>query len=235
MITGGTLMVSRLVKNHGFYKKRLEDLGFPDVTITALKRDGLHSQIRDLKPKLLIMSARYYHCCTPYMMGELKKKFPDTNMAAVCIGEYPADLAMYFILNGVKSFVMSSEGIDEWYKGLEEIRRGRKYVSEIVLDRIAMRDPEPEAARVLSKLLIEVVRCICNGFKKWEIADTLEISERTVEKHRNEIYRFLNVGNGEDLIRTALGIGLVTQEELVFKHPNFVCTPLPNRKIKINR
>ena len=69
---GGTLMISRAVKNHSYYKGRLEALGFSNVTLTALEKDGLNSLIRDLEPDLIMMGARFYECSTPYMMGELK-------------------------------------------------------------------------------------------------------------------------------------------------------------------
>jgi hypothetical protein len=39
---------------------------------------------------------------------------------------------MYFILNGVNAYVTSFEGVDEWYKGLEEVRKGREYISPVV-------------------------------------------------------------------------------------------------------
>jgi DNA-binding NarL/FixJ family response regulator len=66
------------------------------------------------------------------------------------------------------------------------------------------------------ELLIEVAKYICNGFTASEAAHALAISKRAVEKHRNEIYRPLNVRNAEGLIRAALRIGIVTREELVF-------------------
>jgi len=51
----GTLVVSRAVNNHPYYKKRFEALGFPDVTVTALEKDALSSLIRKLKPKNIVM------------------------------------------------------------------------------------------------------------------------------------------------------------------------------------
>ena len=59
---GGTLLISRAVKNHAHYKKRLEALGFRNVTVTALEKDALYSLIREIKPELILMSVRFYHC-----------------------------------------------------------------------------------------------------------------------------------------------------------------------------
>jgi DNA-binding NarL/FixJ family response regulator len=56
---------------------------------------------------------------------------------------------------------------------------------------------------VVPELLIEVARCICSGFTISETARALAISKKAVEKHRNEIYRSLNVRNAEGLFRAA--------------------------------
>ena len=177
---GGTLMVSRAVKNHGFYKKRLETLGFHNVTLTDLDRDALNSQIYDLKPELLLMGARYYQCCTPYMMKQIKTNFPKMKMAALCIGHYPEDLAMYFILNGINSYVTSFDGVDEWYKGLEDVRRGKEYIAPAVVERIDMRREKPKPAGNITDRRSQVILLMCNGFTDVEIGETLNITRRTV-------------------------------------------------------
>ncbi len=165
---GGTLVVSRAVNNHSFYKKQLETLGFPNVRVTSLDRDGLSALIYDMKPDLLIMGARFYQCSTPYMMCVMRRDFPKLNMAALSIGEYPADLAMYFILNGVRSYANAFDDIDEFYKGLDDIRDGKEFVPETVQERIDARTEYPAGARLLTRITTEVLRCICNGFSKEE-------------------------------------------------------------------
>ena len=232
---GSTLMISRAVNNHAFYKKRLETLGFPNVTLTALEKDGLNSLIYDLKPDLLMMGARFYQCCTPYMMKELKKNFPKIKMAALSIGDYPADLAMYFILNGVNSYVTSFDGIDEWYKGLEEVRRGWEYVSPEVLKRIKMRTYEPVSAGSITDRHKEIILLICNGFKDTEIAETLYITRRTVTTHKTEIFTSLNVRSSNELIRTALYLEIVKQDGIYFYPNDFILNPLPDEKIMKRR
>ena len=228
---GGTLMISRAVKNHSYYKGRLEALGFSNVTLTALEKDGLNSLIRDLEPELIMMGARFYECSTPYMMGELKKQFPKIKMAALSIGEYPPDLAMYFILNGAKAYATTFDGLDEWYKGLEAVRRGREYISPAVQERINMRREYPEPAGSITGRQREIILLMCNGFKDVEIAHTLYITRRTVTTHKTEIFRSLNVRSPNELIRTALHHGIVKLEGLSFYPNDFILTPLPEKKI----
>jgi DNA-binding NarL/FixJ family response regulator len=229
IMAGGTLVVSRSVINHKYYKHRLESMGKKNVYVTAVDKDGLYSIINNMKPDLMIMGARFYQCSTPYRMGLIKKEFPQLNMAAVCFGEYPADLGMYFILNGVKSYFNMFEGIELFHAGLSKILDGKVYISDVVKERINMRKEFPMPARKLTPKLIEIIRCICNGFQKEEIADNLYLSVRTVAKYREDIYRCLNVRNGEELFRAALRLHIITEEELIFCHKNFSIKPLPEK------
>jgi len=200
MMPGGILVVSRSINNHTYFKQRLTNMGIKNVVITAVDKDGLNTIIGEMKPDLLIMDARFYQCSTPYMMGILNKEFPDLNMAAVCLDDYPADLGMYFILNGVKSYFNLFEGIEQFKQGFDCILKGKIFISEIVRKRINLRKGLPAPAKILPQKKIEVIRCICNGFQKDEIADNLYLSTSTVENYKEEIYRSLNVRNMDELL-----------------------------------
>jgi DNA-binding NarL/FixJ family response regulator len=227
-----TLLVSRSVNNHDFYKEKMDELGFADGSVTSLEKDALNFHIDELKPDLLIMDARFYQCCTPFLMGELHKKYPDIKMAAFVIGDYPVEIAMYFILNKVNSYATTFDGLPVFYKGLEEIRKGKKYVSPEVLKRIATRRTHPAPAGNITGRHREIIRLACNGWKDLEIADTLHISRCTVARHKCVILTSLNVRSVLELIHVALRLEIVTIEELCFHHNDLILNPLPAKKIK---
>jgi len=226
-MAGGTLVISRAENLHSHFKKRLEELGFPNVTITALDKDGLNMLISDLKPDLVMMGAKFYECSTPYMIGKLKRKFPKIKMAVVSLERYPPDLAMYFIVNGVKSYATTYDGLEQWYEGLKRIKAGKEYISPAVQERINMRKEYPMAAKDITEREMEVIKLICCGFKEDEIAETLHISERTVDWHKKEIFRTLNVRNSTELIRAALTLGFVTLDEINFVPAWMTVSPRP--------
>ena len=226
-MAGGVLVVTRAVNNHDYYKQRLESKGVKNVFVTDIEKDGLNSIIRDMKPDLMIMDARFYQCSTPYKMGEIKKEFPNLNMAAVCYDDYPADLGMYFIANGVNSYFTMFEGIEQFMKGIDCILKGKTFVSEKVKKRIAMRNGVILPASILSPKKLEVTRCISNGFKKKEIADILHISATTVENYREDIYKSLNVRGLIELRNTAVRLKLVSEEELNFSPNDLTLSPFP--------
>ncbi len=228
-MSGGTLVISRETNNHAYFKMRLEQLGFTNVLTTDLDKDGLSFLIDDMKPDIVIMGARFYQCSTPYWLGMLHNVFPKLYLSVFSIGEYPADLAMYCIVNGAKAYVSTFDSFEQCYHGIEAIRNRRVFVPASVQEKLDARKEYPVPARKLTPVRIEVLRCICNGFSKEDIADTLAIVKSTVEVHRKELYRSLNSRNTADLMVAALRLGIITSDELVFRHRNFECTPLMDK------
>jgi DNA-binding NarL/FixJ family response regulator len=228
---GGTLLVSRAVNLHSQFKQQLEALGFTNVSVTAAEKDGLNIIINELKPRLVIFESGFYYSATPYMMAMLKRKYPYLNFAAVSVYNYPADIAMLFIINGIQSYVNYYDGIDEFFHGLDDVREGKSYVSASVQERMNIRRELPHPAVELSERQIEVLRLLCNGFTSDEIADVLHVCKRTVEFHKAELFNNLGTRNENELIRVALILGFIKLEELNFYGGTFSIKPKPTKEI----
>jgi len=226
-MSGGTLVISREEKNHNYFKKRLAGFGCTDVTTTALDKDALYSLLRNLKPHFILMDARFYQCCTPFLMGRIKHDFPKIRMAAFSIGEYPAEIAMYFILNGISSYVSTYDGIEDFFLHLSEICKGKKYVSPDVMECISMRMDCPDPVGKITERHKQVIKLICCGFKDHEIAETLAVSRNTIVNHKTAIFTSLNVRSPIELVRAALTLEIVRLEELYFYPKGLRVNPKP--------
>jgi hypothetical protein len=79
------------------------------------------------------------------MTGQMLKRFPKLNIAAVSLGEFPDYLAAWFYFHGVKSYINWWDGYEEFYKGLEIVRQGGAYISPAVT---SLRDWEFFALRM---------------------------------------------------------------------------------------
>jgi len=226
---GGTLLLSRAIKLFAYYEKYLKSSGFQNIAITAQQKDGLNFVIRDMKPDLVIVDAGFYQCATPFMMKELLKTFPGLNITAVSWDEYPAGLAMYFILNGIKSYVYWWDGEEEFRKGMACVKYGRKYVSPEVQECIEIQKRYPPANKNITDREMEVLRLLSCGFKDEEIVNTLHISRSTVDLHRRKLYKTMNVRNAVELVRVAIFLELVRIEETYFYPETFILNaPLKN-------
>ena len=121
-----TLVISRAEKLFPYWKNYLEGLGFTNVLFTSKEKDALYTRIIEYKPDNLLFGCGFYRRATPFMMMNLLKRLPRMNVAAINIHEYPDDLGMRFIANGVHSYVNIMDGMDEFIRGLCAVRMSRK-------------------------------------------------------------------------------------------------------------
>ena len=223
----GTLLVSRAVKLFPHYKKRLEVLGFTDVTVTDVESDGLSMLIREIDPGIVLMSSMFYQCCTSFMMADLHKQFPKLNIAVISTYYYPEDYAMYCIINGAKSYVNFWDGAEQFYQGLEEIKKGHEFIPPEVQRRIAIRKYRPKPTGALTERQIQILRLFYNGFTGAEIAGMLRVSERSIDNRKTEIYTAMNVRNENEAIRAARRMGIINDSEPDFFPRGYELKPLP--------
>ncbi|MCL2252577.1 MAG: LuxR C-terminal-related transcriptional regulator [Treponema sp.] len=225
-MTGGTLIVTRAVNLHSYYKTQLEEFGFENFMITDTDRNGLDMMICETSPSHLMIEACFYRRSTPYMMIELLDSFPDLNITVFNLYDYPDDNAKWFILNGCNSYINKFEGIEEFYKGLKFVRDGKYYISPNIENCIKNMKIMPEKVDKISRRENEVLQLVCEGDNANEIAHNLNISFNTVKVHKQNLYRIFYVRNSNQLLWAAVLAGKVNFEETQYFMKN---------KLNINR
>jgi len=107
--------------------------------------------------------------------------------------------------------------VAETVTGLAAVSCLRAGVEDIVLRKNIKRLPEAivramEKRAALTKLTgrqIEVLRLVAEGHRTREIAERLKLSVKTVESHRGEVMKRLNMHDVVSLVRYALRVGLI--------------------------
>jgi DNA-binding NarL/FixJ family response regulator len=215
-MNGGTLVVTRAKELHTEYKERFEELGFEDVTVTSVEKDGLNTVICNKKPRLVIMGSGFYQAATPYMVGELAKRFPKLNIAVVSVHDYPLSLAPWFIWHGARSYLSLWEGAGEFRRGLEVVRKGGQYISPLVKKLIDQCDEWPDTKSKMNKRQKECLVMLCCGLIPEQIGEALHIARKTVYNHLNSLYGIFHAGSREEMIALAWEMGLVTPKDIRF-------------------
>jgi DNA-binding NarL/FixJ family response regulator len=108
---------------------------------------------------------------------------------------------------GVKGFLLKDSDISEVKEAILTVVRGGSYFSQEllyhVIQKIKHREHENKSAN-LSKREKEILFKICEGLSNQEIAETLFISKRTVDKHRANLLGKTNSKNTASLILFAI-------------------------------
>ncbi len=114
---------------------------------------------------------------------------------------------------GAKGFLLKDTDIREVVEAIESVAAGGNYFSEKLLETIAESmhsSPEAQADEsILSRRETEILIAVCQGLSNHEIADSLFISKRTVDKHRANIMEKTGCKNTANLVVYAVRNGLV--------------------------
>ena len=91
----------------------------------------------------------------------------------------------------VDGYIPKSAGQKELLTAIKEISSGGKYFSTDALQQyeIYKHTKNENQELNLTPRELEIIQCIIKHYSNKQIADTLFISERTVETHRKNIYR----------------------------------------------
>jgi two-component system nitrate/nitrite response regulator NarL len=136
---------------------------------------------------------------------EVRKLFPKVKILALSMSGQ-GDVVNEMIRDAdISGYVLKNIGKKELIAAIEKIANGGIYFSEAVLeemDRTDIRNREKEEARLTARE-IEIIRLIEKEYSNRLIAETLFISERTVETHRKNIFRKTNTNSVIGLVKFA--------------------------------
>ena len=121
----------------------------------------------------------------------------------------------YEMINaGAKGFLLKNSDIKDVTDAIEQVATGNSYFSQDVLYNVIRNfSPRKETDSddiTLSKRELQVLQGICKGLSNQEIADTLFISKRTVDKHRSNLLSKTNSKNTAELIMYAIKNKLIS-------------------------
>lgn len=117
---------------------------------------------------------------------------------------------------GIKGIIYKNIDKEELFSAIESTLKYKKYYSEeiidLFLDRIENKNTN-EDQKHLTSSEIEIVRHIANGLTTKEIAAKRNISYHTVNTHRKNIFRKVEVTNASELIIHAIKAGWIDNIE----------------------
>ncbi|WP_300725768.1 response regulator transcription factor [uncultured Rikenella sp.] len=154
--------------------------------------------------------------------AEALRRWPELRIITLSMyGE--EDYYFKMVSQGVKGFLLKNSDITEVYAAIEAVLEGGSYFSQELLFNLVSNlrssseteaEELPEAEETTDEAALsarekEILLLICKGMTNYEIADTLFISKRTVDKHRANILEKTNCKNTANLVVYAIKNGLV--------------------------
>lgn len=199
-----------IVDDHQLFRNGLRILldGFPEFEVIGEASNGNEflEIIRNTAADTALMDINM-----PEMDGiEATRKGMKINPALniIALSMYGEEEYYYKMVDaGAKGFILKDSDISEVREAILTVRKGGSYFSQEllyhVIQKIKHRETESKTAN-LSKREKEILFKICEGLSNQEIAETLFISKRTVDKHRANLLGKTNSKNTASLILFAI-------------------------------
>jgi two-component system response regulator NreC len=140
-------------------------------------------------------------------MRIVRRQFPKVNILALSMSDLES-FVLKTIKTGAKGYLSKDTTRAELLEAIYTLRNGFDYYGKSItnillrgyLNQTSKDEEEPE----LSAREIEVLRLLGDGMTNQEIADKLFVSIRTVESHKSNIMRKINLRTTVDLIKFAI-------------------------------
>ena len=133
----------------------------------------------------------------------VKKNSPGTKVIGVSMHNQPS-FAKRMLKNGAFGYVTKSSNKTEMFEAILSVTAGKIYVCKEIQENLAKQvlvdDELPDVSK-LSEREVDVLKHIKEGLSSKEIAEKLFLSVRTVEVHRSNILKKLNLKNTASLLK----------------------------------
>lgn len=120
-----------------------------------------------------------------------------------------AQYVVQAIRNGAWGYLLKECDAEELIRAITKVYNGKKYFNSDVSDLMIEGVSSESNIQNLSKREKEVLQHVAKGLRTKEIAELLIVSTRTIETHRSNILKKLNVQNTAELISKATQLGLL--------------------------
>ncbi len=191
----------------------------PDIEVVGEASDGheLLDVVWKLKPQVVITDIAMPNLNGIEAARQIRARQPSVQVVVLSMYSN-SSYVIRALRGGALGYLLKDDDFTEVLRAIRAASMGRRYlssqVSEQVLDALLAHEetrPEPEA--VLSGREREILQQIAEGKTSQQIADTLGISIRTVEKHRSNFRAKLGLTSQADLVRFAIQQGIVPLDE----------------------
>lgn len=191
-----------------------------DISVVGEARDGLEAieLVEKADVDVVIMDM-----VMPRMNGleatrEIKRRWP--NVKVLVLSMYDDDEYIQQVIQaGASGYVLKRVAAEDLVRAIREVHGGASFLyppiaAKLIDDylRLVRGDAHPDSEGVLTPREREVLKLIAEGNTNQEVAAALHLSKKTVESHRSNIMRKLDLRDVTDLVKYAIRKGVVSLE-----------------------
>ncbi len=188
----------------------------PDFTVVG--EAGIGPEVPDLveqlRPDVLLLDLLLPSVTGLEVLRRVRRHTPTTHVLilSTCTNE---SCVLEALRAGATGYCLRSDAADELMAGLRVVAAGKRYVSpptthQLLEAYVQQRGSATDLYATLTNREREVLHLVAEGHTNIDIGIALGISSRTVESHRANLMRKLNLRSNVDLARYAIQRGIIS-------------------------
>jgi DNA-binding NarL/FixJ family response regulator len=189
--------------------------GCDDIQVVAEASNGLEAlkKVSELVPDVILLDISMPKLSGMEVARRLKKESPNTRIVILTMHE-EEEYSLKMIRAGVSGYLLKDSAAAEVINAIRSTHAGKAFFSPQISKMLAenyreIAPGEEDPYDRLNDREREILQLIAEGHPNKEIAEMLFISPKTVDNHRTNLMRKLNIHTTADLVRWATKKGLV--------------------------
>ena len=191
----------------------------PDFEIAGEAEDGLTAvtMAKRLKPDVVLMDVAMPHSSGLQATQTISDRLPDSKVLVLSAFSDEESVQKLFAAGAI-GYLTKPSAADELLHAIREVNQGRSFLSPLIANRLRrqsrqafLRGENVGQSRPLSLREVEVLQFIAEGLATKQIADELDLSVKTIEKHRQSVMNKLDIHDIAGLTRYAVSKGMSVQ------------------------
>ena len=177
-----------------------------EIVGTSLDAEKALEEIKIKLPNVVLLDITLPGISGIELAKSLREKVPTAKLLGVSM-HTNIILIKQMLMSGANGYVSKTSSFDEMKSAILAVNEGQRYicrdVKDYITNQVISEHQADPAYRInqLTKRELEIVNMIKDGHSSREISEKLFISKRTVEVHRYNIFKKLDVNNITSLIR----------------------------------
>ena len=224
--TGNQILTSNkvhsilIVDDHALMRNGLESMLESEAgyEVVGVASDGMTAMraVAELQPDIVMMDLTMPRTSGMDAIVQIKRQHPHVKIIALTF--HKEDKYIHATLEaGADAYVLKDDSRTELFSALANVANGKSYLSPSIVDKVMAgyisggdATTSQPSWEVLTRREREVIKLIAEGKRTKEIATYLSLSPKTIEKHRTNLMRKLDLHNVSEVTVYALKNGFVS-------------------------
>lgn len=182
-----------------------------DIVATAFDGQAAIEAVEEHKPDYLILDLHMPKVNGLDVLRHISENFPNTKILIISMFGDPA-MHQTVVRLGAKGYLLKHSDKDEFLLAMDLVRKGKSYYSPAIFEEHKQMQSVPGAAAVIPLVNLttreeEVLTLIARGYTNKEISKKLYVSHKTIDTHRTNLMKKLDVHNVTGLVKYAIANG----------------------------